>query len=152
MVQWKDNIVNKYLCPLSFVIITIMTLTSSIVHSDDWVCYSWNDNGKECRQYYDKKIQHTKDVARVSTKLPITSQIRKTITRLKSSDSYMIVSKLFDCRKATVSVIKTTVHKKDGGISSSVIGDMSVKHQIDPDSRDGVLFEIVCKKGKQTLI
>lgn len=135
---------------LPFIAMTAMLFalsTGSAAWGDDWVCYARGSN-RECRQYYNKNVERVKNSARVETRLPVTNEISSSVKSLRGDDAYMIVSKMFDCRKGTVSVLKTTVHKKDGAVSSSVDGDASVRHQIDPDSRDGSLFRIVCKKGR----
>lgn len=116
--------------------------------SNDWVCYSQNKDTSECQNYYDKKVKHRKNIIDVMTRLTITDEVRTNIGSLEEDDTHIITLKRIDCQKETVSVIKTVVYKIDGTVSSSIKGKASVKHQIDPDSRDGDLFKAVCRKGK----
>ncbi len=130
-------------------IITVFIITvSTSVWSNDWVCYSWSKDTSECQNYYDKKVKHKKNIVDVMTRLTITDEERTNIGSLEEDDTHILTLKRIDCQKETVSVIKTVVYKIDGTVSSSVKGKVSVKHQIDPVSRDGDLFKAVCRKGK----
>lgn len=136
----------KFLFSLAIIIVITLTM-SSIVWSDDWLCYSWDKNTKVCRQYFYKIIERKLNIVKVQTRLPITNEVMSTIDSLKEDDSQMIISKMIDCQDRTLSVIKTVVYKTDGTVSSSVDGDVSVKYQIDPHSQDGALFRFVCKSS-----
>ena len=146
----KVFIVDKHRLILSLIIIIVITLmASSITWGDDWVCFSWNKDTSECQNYYNKRVKYKKHIVQVLTRLPITDDVRATIDSLKDDDSHMIISKVFDCKNETVSVMETIVYKTDGMVSSSVDGDVSVKHQITFDSRDGSLFKVLCKKTRK---
>jgi hypothetical protein len=76
----------KYPFSLATIIIIVLTM-GSLVWSDDWTCYSWDKDTKNCRQYYNQKVEHTKNIVKVQTRLPITHEIRTTVDGLKDDDS-----------------------------------------------------------------